>query len=193
MATVGNQLLENNVPYVKDNKGTVTKYDFVQKGAANFDASGSTGTFKFPTGAVSGQAANVIDATADASLTAAESGSIVLLDKAAGVTLTLPAASAGLVFTFIVVTTVTSNAYKVITKTTASEFIQGYLGVPVAAGTQKLFFADGSSDVSVNLNGTTTGGLLGGRFTAECLTTGLWQVSGQVEGSGTVATPFATS
>lgn len=134
----------------------------------------------------------VIDATASATLTVAQSGSTILLDKAAGCTLTLPTDAAGLWYHFIVVTTVTSNAYKIITAS-ASSFIQGILNVPVAAGTTKDFFGDGTTDVSVNLNGTTTGGLLGGEFTAKCLKSGLWQITGNVEGSGTVATPFGTS
>lgn len=136
---------------------------------------------------------NVVDVTASTkTLTFDQSGSTILLDRAAGSTVTLPAPQTGLKFRFVVLTTVTSNSYKVITDA-ATTFIQGSLGVPVAAGTQKLFFADGTTDVSVNLNGTTTGGLLGGQFELECVDGTQWQCTGNVEGSGTVATPFATS
>lgn len=141
-------------------------------------------------GGVTGQTQQVVDVTgATKTLTAAQSGAIVLLDVAT-TTVTLPADAAGLSFTFVVKTAAT--AQKVIIAT-ASSYFQGELGVPVAAGTQKLFFGDASTLVSINLNGSTTGGLAGGSFTVTCLKSGLWQVNGNVEGSGTVATPFATS
>jgi hypothetical protein len=145
-------------------------------------------------GSSSGGASPLIQANAATgpTLTAAQSGSVVLFNRAAGSTVTLPAPVVGLHYRFVVLTSVTSNAYKLITDA-GTTLLQGWLGVPVAAGTQKLFFADASSDVSVNLNGTTTGGLFGGEFEALCVSSTLWQVWGNVEGSGTVATPFATS
>lgn len=143
-------------------------------------------------GGVTGQTPTIIDGTAGVTLTAAQSGATILLDHASGGTFTLPTDAPGLNFRFIVITTVTSVGYKVITASVSS-FIQGYLNVPVAAGTAKYFFGDGTTDVSINLNGTTTGGLLSGEFTLTCLKSGLWQASGNVEGSGTVATPFGTS
>jgi hypothetical protein len=42
-------------------------------------------------------------------------------------------------------------------------------------------------------NGTTTGGLLGTWFRFTALSTTQWLVTGIDQGSGTVATPFATS
>lgn len=141
-------------------------------------------------GSINGQS-NVSSVTADETLTTADSGSTLLLDAAAGATVTLPAPAAGLTYTFVVLTTVTSNSYKVVTDASTT-FLQGYLAVPVAAGTSTYFFADGTSDISINLNGSTTGGLLGGQFSVTCLDGTQWQVSGVVEGSGTVATPFAT-
>lgn len=136
--------------------------------------------------------AEVLDVTADTTLDFSQTGAVVLLDHAAGATVTLPAPLAGLKFTFVVKTTVTSNAYKVITDA-ATTFLQGCLRVPVAAGTGTDFFADGTTDVSINLNGSTKGGLLGGEFELVCVDGTQWQVNGVVEGSGTVATPFATS
>lgn len=178
--------IENEVESVKLNKGIVSKY------GADFSA--ATGTFKFPSGAASGMVQNVIDVTASTlTLTAAQSGSVVLLDRAAGTTITLPAPAAGICFRFIVPTSVTSNAYKIITATTASQFILGQLDVTVSTGVAKLFFADGSTDVSINGNGTTTGGLAGSQFDLTAVSSTLWNAEGTWNGSGTVATPFATS
>lgn len=174
-------------------KKSISVNGITANGNGNIDFSASTGTFKFPSGGVIGNVANVIDVTTSTlTLTAAQSGSTVLLDRAAGSTVTLPNDVAGLTFQFVVATTVTSNSYKVIIGS-ASSFFQGALGVPVAAGTQKFFYGDASTLLSINLNGTTTGGLFGGEFTVKCLKAGLWETYGNVEGSGTVATPFATS
>jgi hypothetical protein len=134
----------------------------------------------------------VLDLTASTTLTGEQSGAVVLLDAAAGLTVTLPTPAIGLVYTFIVKTTVTSNAYKIITDA-ATTFLLGSVGVPIAAGTQALFFANGTSHRSVNMNGSTTGGLLGGIIAFTCIDATQWQVNGNLEGSGTVATPFATS
>jgi hypothetical protein len=46
---------------------------------------------------------------------------------------------------------------------------------------------------SVNLNGTTTGGIAGSTFTIYALSAGTSIVQGQLIGSSTLATPFATS
>lgn len=190
---VGNQLIENNVPYVKDNKGTVSKYDIVLKGAANFDASGSTGSFKFPSGAVSGQKNNVISGQgATATLTAAQSGSVVLFDSAAGIVYTLPAPVVGLYFDFVITVSITSNNAKVITDT-GTTLLTGQVLNAVAAGTSTTFIANGSTHIAITQNGTTTGGLIGTQFRMTCVSTTDWNVTGTILGSGTIATPFATS
>lgn len=146
-------------------------------------------------GTITGGSAGTVNVTgSNVTLTSGEFGSVVTLNPSAAVVVTLPTPVAGAQFTFIVGTAATSsNTIKVITGTIASQFLQGYLGVPVAAGTQTLFFGNGTTDVSINLNGTTTGGLIGGEFTLTGISSTIWQVAGNVEGSGTVATPFGTS
>lgn len=130
--------------------------------------------------------------TATKTLASTDSGSVVILSKADGATVTLPAPSVGLTFKFIVPTSVTSNSYKIITDA-ATTFILGQLNLPVAAGTCKEFFADGSTHVSINGNGTTTGGLAGSQFELTCISATQWNVEGTFDASGTVATPFATT
>lgn len=151
------------------------------------------GLITFAGGSVGNKGA-VVDQTAAATLTAAQSGSTFLLDAAAGFTLNLPVPVVGIDYTFIVKTAVTSNAYKILSDASTT-FLGGQLDVVVAAGTAKYFFADGTTIRSINLNGTTTGGVAANnsRFTIRCVSSTMWVVDGLVEGSGTVATPFATS
>lgn len=131
---------------------------------------------------------------ATVTLTAGESGTTQVFDRAAGIVFTLPAPMPGMSFDFFVRTSITSNAAKVITNS-ASVFLQGSL-INIDTDTTNAvaaWTADGTTIRSVSMNGTTTGGLLGTwmRFTAVSST--IWLVTGIDQGSGTVATPFATS
>lgn len=129
---------------------------------------------------------------ATATLTAAQTNSVILFDRAAGIVYTLPTPAVGLNYTFVATVSVTSNAYEVGVANETTTFIQGPLSVGVAAGTSSVFFGDGTSIVEVTSNGTTTGGLLGSYYTLTCVSATLWQVEGFLSGSGTVATPFST-
>jgi hypothetical protein len=127
-----------------------------------------------------------------------QSASVILADRAAGIVFTLPTAKVGLKYTFVVSTSVTSNSFKVITAS-SSQFLQGTIVMGLEATTPganpgpKLFSGDGSTHVAIAQNGTTTGGLKGTRIVVECISSTVWNVTGTVLGSGTIATPFATS
>ena len=84
-----------------------------------------------------------------------------------------------------------ATAVKVITA--ASNFLLGSAFVGVSASTDTVFFADGTATRSINLNGTTTGGIAGTFFTIMAVTATQWLIQGALLGSGTVATPFANS
>ena len=146
-------------------------------------------------GQISGLTINpsTVDATgATVTLTAAQNGAIVLLDRAAGTTVTLPAAVVGTKFTFIVKTVATSNAHKIITSA-GTIFLTGGINFDKSL-TVTRYDGDNSTNVSLNLNGTTTGGAtIGDTFTMVCVTATSWTVEGTVTASGTLATPFATS
>lgn len=125
-------------------------------------------------------------------LSADDSGSTVVFDRAAGTIVTLPVAVPGLVYDFEVTTSVTSNNYKVITGA-ATEFLIGSL-VNLKTDLTTLFsIGNGSTHVAVTMNGTTTGGLLGTKLRFTCLSATRWQVEGTNLASGVIATPFATS
>lgn len=136
---------------------------------------------------------NVLDATAATLvLTSLNNGATVLLDRAAGVTVTLPAPVPGQRFRFIVATVSTSNAHKIITSA-GTVFISGGLYVDKSL-TITRYDGNTSSLVSINLNGTTTGGLtIGDVFDLTCVSATVWTAEGTVTASGTLATPFATS
>ena len=143
-----------------------------------------------------GEASRVIRHTTGATrtLTAEESGTTVYLDKADGVVITLPAWAIGRTYRFIVVTSVTSNAYKISTATQGTEFFDGtYSSLQDAAVASAVFTGDGSTHDNFSMNGTTTGGLVGTDITITATSSNKWTVSGVVRGSGTEATSFATS
>lgn len=123
-----------------------------------------------------------------------ESGSIALFDRAAGIVYTLPTAKPGMVFDFIVTTTVTSNAAKVITAVGTELLIGGYTNVDTdTSNAVAAFTGNGSTHVAVSMNGTTTGAVAGTRLRFTCLSSTRWMVEGIVLGTGVVATAFATS
>ena len=128
-------------------------------------------------------------------LSETESGSTCLFDRAAGIVYTLPTApTPGTFFEFIITTTITSNAAKVITGAGTELLIGGYMNVDTdTSNAVAAFTGNGSTHVSVSMNGTTTGGILGTKLRFTCLSSTRWMVEGIVQGSGVVATAFATS
>jgi hypothetical protein len=127
-------------------------------------------------------------------LKAEESGSLCLLDRAAGIVYTLPAPVEGMQFEFLATVAVTSNAYKVITNS-ASVFIVGgvIMGDVTVAQSGDYFEADGTTHVAISEDGATKGGLLGDRFVLTAISSTQWAIHGVLHGAGTLATPFATS
>lgn len=132
---------------------------------------------------------------ATATLTALQSGSTVLLDRAAGITFTLPAPAVGLNYTFYVVTALTSNNYKFATGTQGTDFIVGSpISIDNDTGDAAVgFVCDGTTHDNFNMNGTTQGGEIGTVIKLTAISTTVWLAEGINIGSGTVATPCATS
>ena len=125
-----------------------------------------------------------------------ESGSIVLLDKADGIVITLPTAPvAGTFYEFMVSVTLTSNVYKVITGAGTELLVGQMLGCDTDTGNATLVWPSlvATSNIAISMNKTTTGGIKGDRFIMTCLNATTWQVTGHTNNNGIVATPFATS
>ena len=128
-------------------------------------------------------------------LNANESGSLVKFDRAAGIVYTLPTApTPGTYFDFVVETTITSNAAKIITGAGTELLTGAYVNCDTdTSNAVAIFSGNGSTHVAVSMNGTTTGAIKGTKLRFTCLSSTLWTVEGIVFGSGTVATAFATS
>ncbi len=127
-------------------------------------------------------------------LLAKESGALCLMDRAAGVTYTLPTPAEGMQFEFLATVAVTSNAYKVITAA-ATQYLVGavIMGDVTVAQSGDVFEADGTSIVALSEDGATKGGLLGDNFILTAISSTQWAIRGVLHGAGTLATPFATS
>lgn len=140
------------------------------------------------------QAREVIgDAVATRTLTAKESGALCLFDRAAGVVYTLPTPVIGMTFEFATTVTITSNAAKIITNL-STEFILGVVDMLIVGSATTLAAAgNGTTHRAISSNGTTTGGVIGDRYRVTAISSTQWLVEGQLSGSGSLATPFATS
>jgi hypothetical protein len=99
-------------------------------------------------------------------VTAAESGTIFTLNRAAGITVTLPAATAGLTYEFHVGTTFT-----------------GTMQIDAAS-------SPAAADHQIVADGDTKGRFIGGMIKYTCITDSKWVVTGYLFGDGTAATPF---
>ena len=135
-------------------------------------------------------------------LTAADTGTTYLLNRAGGIVITLPTAAAGLKYKFIIGTTFTGTfgidaAAAVDIFTAASTIIISDKDAPGTVSL-KQFHADGSDDDKMTMDADTKGRFVGGVI--DCLgiaaggqgsATAVWQMNGVTFGDGTLATPFA--
>ena len=137
----------------------------------------------------------IISAATAVALTAAQSGALCLFSQAAATTFTLPTPVEGMEFEFLT-TILATGAHKVITKTTASEFLLGAVTSGDLSGPNTdVFQANGTSHVALTqrASDTTTGGLVGSSFRLTAISATQWVVKGSIVGTATVADPFATS
>lgn len=145
--------------------------------------------------AVADASARVADATAStlAVTVALHDKKIITLNRAAGVTATLPAASgSGAHFTFLVVTTTTTNGY-IIKVANASDTMAGQAFMEEAGGSTASVFPASGTDDTMTLNGGTKGGLIGDRIEFIDADANLWIVQGFLTTTGTEETPFSAT
>lgn len=136
----------------------------------------------------------VVSVTANTTLEADQSGALVLLAVASGATVTLPAPVVGMKFTIGTTVTRTSNSYKIITDA-ATTFLVGAVmaGDATIATSGDVFEANGTTIVAITIDGDTKGGFIGSTIELTCISATQWYVEGLLIGTGTMATPFATS
>lgn len=132
-------------------------------------------------------AASVTSATL--AVTDAYNGQSIPLNRAGGMTVTLPAATGSqAVYKFLVGTTFTSNG--VIQVANATDVMNGLASVGGATGS--VFSTLPASD-TITMNGSTTGGLAGSYIEVTDISAGEWFVRAALIGSGTPATPFSAA
>ena len=122
----------------------------------------------------------------------ANQGETIVVNKADGWTITLPAATGtGMEVEVVVGTTISSNS-GVITVTGDDTFI-GVISSATAttgAGTHE---AAAGTDDTITMNGTTTGGIAGTSFRFRDIAADKWLVMGHMVGSGSLASPLSGS
>lgn len=158
--------------------------------------------------------ATVVEITASTTLSPdAHGGRIISVGGtlAANLTLTLPAINVstnpttsgpgqdpstannqGVVYTIWVPTTIATSSLKIGTDGT-DKYVGSVLSIDTDTSGAAVGFVAGASDDFINLNGGTTGGVAGTWVQIVAIAANKYMVTGSVLGTGTVATPFATS
>jgi hypothetical protein len=130
-----------------------------------------------------------------ATLTATEAdheGQFVTLNRAAGITVTLPASTGGGArYRFIVGTTFTGSG--IIQVANSSDVMTGLALVAQDGGDTCVMFETAASSDTVTLNGTTTGGITGADVELIDIAANKWFVNVRTAATGTEATPFSAA
>jgi hypothetical protein len=137
---------------------------------------------------------SLVSITANATMTAASNaGRTMNLNIASGATVTLPAASGtGNTYRFFVQTTVTSNNY-IIQVANANDTMSGVAVVANDGGATASIFETAADSDTITLDGTTTGGILGGQIEIQDVASNKFSVLTRSDASGTEATPFSAA
>ena len=98
----------------------------------------------------------------------------------------------GVVYTIWVPTTISTSTLKIATDGT-DKYIGDLLGVDTDSSNALAMYTAAASNDNINLNGTTTGGVAGTWIQIFAIAANKYMVRGVVNGSGSVATPFADS
>jgi hypothetical protein len=156
--------------------------------------------------------ASVVDITSSTTLNPVDHGGRILTvggSLAAALTLTLPSINTstnpitsgpgqdpntlnneGVVYTIWVPTTISTSSLKIGTDGT-DKFVGSVISVDTDSSGAVVGFTAGASNDFINLNGTTTGGVAGTWIQIVAVAANKYMVTGTVNGSGSVATPFA--
>lgn len=139
--------------------------------------------------------------TADTTIDATYAGKIITLSKAAGLAVTLPAATGtGNVYRFVTKTKVTSGAQK-IQVANATDYFRGQIlavtdaadgSAPDAWATASTGTVATESD-TISADGSTQGGNIGDYYEIIDLAAGVFAVRGLIKASGTEASPFSAA
>jgi len=130
---------------------------------------------------------------------AEESGTIFTLNRSAGVVVTLPSATAGLVYEFHIGTTATGTL--TVNSAGTDDTLQGVIFTHDKDNLGSVLALNANVDTSgwnspvaadhqLVLNADTDGRFIGGHVVYKCITAAIWSVSGHLFGDGTATHPF---
>ena len=120
-------------------------------------------------------------------------GRVTVITAAAGCAVTLPnATGTGSVYRFLIGATITSNS-TTIKVNNATDVMSGRAYVISDNTAAVLGYATGSTDDTITLNGTTTGGYIGDIVEIIDAIAGTYQVKVLSKATGTEATPFSAT
>jgi hypothetical protein len=115
----------------------------------------------------------------------------ITLNRAAGITATLPAATgSGDKYRFVVATTFTGSG---IIQVVGNDIMTGMALISQDGGDTLVSFDTAADSDTITLNGTTTGGLKGADVSLEDIAADTWFVNVRTAATGTEATPFSAA
>lgn len=122
-----------------------------------------------------------------------QSDATIVANRAAGITMTLPASTGdGTKFKITVGTTITSNNL-IVKVANSTDVMTGQCLVAADGGdTVVAFETTGTSD-TITMNGSTTAGIRGDIIELEDIASGFWSVRIVASGTGTEVTPFSAT
>jgi hypothetical protein len=131
--------------------------------------------------------------TASKTLTRSDANRVNVINAAAGLTLTLPAATGtGDIYKFLVGTTVTSNS--VVIQVADADTTMTGLAISAADGGNSVNgWETAATSDTITLNGSTTGGILGDHIELIDVAADTWSVVMHSSSTGTEATPFSAA
>jgi hypothetical protein len=136
-----------------------------------------------------------VSAGATLTATAANAGTTILLNNAAGSAVTLPAATGtGNRYRFVVTTTTTSGAHKILAAS-SSDFING-IAIGFTGSTAKVFASAAATNHSIQMpfaGSQPSGGFIGDYFDVTDVAANLWQINSMYQAGTTPTTPFSSA
>ena len=133
-----------------------------------------------------------ISLTASTTLNTSHAGTMLVLNAAAGLTITLPPATgSGYRYSFVVGTTVTSNS--AVIQVTGDDVMTGLALSAADGGNSVNGWETASTSDTITLDGSTTGGIKGDRIELVDCAADTWSVLIHSSSTGTEATPFSAA
>lgn len=134
-----------------------------------------------------------ISITASKTLSPADAGTTLVLNAAAGLTITLPdATGSGYAYKIVIGTTVTSNDY-IIQVANGDDVMTGLALSAADGGNTVNGWETASTSDTITLDGSTTGGLVGDVIELIDCADNTWSVQARTASTGTEATPFSAA